>query len=284
MIKRKSLFLSTVFATGFLMAAFVTTALAAQITEENAKSIALENAGIKAEDVTFIHSEQEHDDGKTVFDVGFITNTNEEYDYEILAETGEILGIDYKKKSLPASKGSSAKNTPLTQAEEIVLKHVGKPSDQVTFIKKDTDLDDGRIIYEIEFYTDNYQKYEYKVDVESAEIIAWDFDSNSAYARQYDALPDKHNSQSAANKQSKSARQSTADNASAISLDDAKAIALKKAGLKENQVTWGRVYKEQDDGRLIFNGEFFYDTMEYEFEIDAATGTILDWDIESIFD
>ena len=159
MVRRKTLISLTALAAGLFMTAFATTVLAAQIPEEKAKSIALENAGVKTEDVAFIRSEPDLEDGKAVFDVEFITNTNEEYDYEILAENGEILGIDYKKTSLPSSEGSG-KNISLAQAEEIALTHAGKTADSVTFIKKDADLDDGRLIYEFEFYTANYQKYE----------------------------------------------------------------------------------------------------------------------------
>ena len=39
-----------------------------------------------------------------------------------------------------------------------------------------------------------------------------------------------------------------------------------------------------EDGRTVYEGKFFYNEMEYEFEIDAQTGTILEWDAESIYD
>lgn len=283
MVRQKTLISLTALAAGLFMTAFATTVLAAQIPEEKAKSIALENAGVKTEDVAFIRSEPDLEDGKAVFDVEFITNTNEEYDYEILAENGEILGIDYKKTSLPSSEGSG-KNISLAQAEEIALTHAGKTADSVTFIKKDADLDDGRLIYEFEFYTANYQKYEYEVDAKSGEILAWDYDSDSPYAHQHAGFHQKNPVQASTNKSGAPNRQAAKENPDQISLNDAKAAALKKAGLKDNQVTWGRVYKEYDDGRLIYNGEFFYNLLEYEFEIDAVSGTILDWDVESIFD
>lgn len=283
MVKQKTKVLSATIAAGLLTVALATTVFAAQITEEKAKSIALENAGVKTEDVAFIRSELDLEDGKTIFNVEFITNDNEEYDYEILAENGEILGTDYKKAALPAA-GDSGKNISLAQAEEIALKHAGKASDAVTFLKKDTDLDDGRLIYEFEFYTGSYQKYEYEVDAKSGEIIAWDYDSDSNYAHQHAEFHHKGSSQASASKSGSQNRQASEENPAKISLNDAKTAALKKADLKEDQVTWGRIYKEYDDGRLIYNGEFFYNMLEYEFEIDAVSGTILDWDVESIYD
>lgn len=38
------------------------------------------------------------------------------------------------------------------------------------------------------------------------------------------------------------------------------------------------------DGYVLYEGKFFYNELEYEFEIDAQTGRILEWDVESIYD
>ena len=37
---------------------------------------------------------------------------------------------------------------------------------------------------------------------------------------------------------------------------------------------------DYDDGRAVYEGELRSGRMEYEFEIDAVTGTILDWDAD----
>ena len=41
---------------------------------------------------------------------------------------------------------------------------------------------------------------------------------------------------------------------------------------------------DHDDGRMEYEGKILYDGMEYEFEIDAYSGAIQEWDAESIFD
>ena len=46
---------------------------------------------------------------------------------------------------------------------------------------------------------------------------------------------------------------------------------------KENIVEFKKDY---DDGYLQYEGSLFYDGLEYEFEIDAETGNILDWEID----
>ncbi len=68
-----------------------------------------------------------------------------------------------------------------------------------------------------------------------------------------------------------------------ISEDAAKKIALARVP----GATSNNIYKfklDFDDGRWEYEGEIRYGTMEYEFTIDAATGTIVEWDSDSIYD
>ena len=50
--------------------------------------------------------------------------------------------------------------------------------------------------------------------------------------------------------------------------------------MKESQVHGLRIEKERDDGRWEYQIEFRVGNTEYEYEIDATTGKILDYDIE----
>lgn len=69
----------------------------AQLTAEAAESIALEHAGLTADQVTRLTSKYEIDDGIPEYDVEFYVGTTE-YDYEIHAETGDILSWDKDTK------------------------------------------------------------------------------------------------------------------------------------------------------------------------------------------
>ena len=60
-----------------------------------------------------------------------------------------------------------------------------------------------------------------------------------------------------------------------IGLEEAKAIALKHAGLKESEVTRLKAEKDRDDGRIKYDVEFQKGRMEYDYEIDAETGKVL---------
>ena len=64
-----------------------------------------------------------------------------------------------------------------------------------------------------------------------------------------------------------------------ISEDEAINIVLGKVpgASRSDIVSFGREY---DDGRWIYEGELRYNGLEYEFEIDAQTGNILEWEID----
>ena len=56
-------------------------------------------------------------------------------------------------------------------------------------------------------------------------------------------------------------------------------IALARVpGATEQDVS---IELERDDGWLIYEGDILYNRMEYEFEIDAETGTVLKWEEEA---
>lgn len=63
------------------------------ISQEEAQRIALEHAGLKADQVTGLRVEYDVDDGVPEYDVEFHQG-HWEYEYEIHAETGEIRSYD----------------------------------------------------------------------------------------------------------------------------------------------------------------------------------------------
>ncbi len=63
------------------------------IGEEAAKAIALENAGLSADDVKFMFCNLEFDDGIWKYEIEFRQGKTE-YDAEIKADDGYIIGFD----------------------------------------------------------------------------------------------------------------------------------------------------------------------------------------------
>ena len=79
------------------------------ITPDKATEIALSHAGIKKEDAKALKAEKDRDDGKKVYDIEFYSEDGTEYDYEIDADTGEIISYD---TDVPRNAPSSDKSQP----------------------------------------------------------------------------------------------------------------------------------------------------------------------------
>ncbi len=64
-----------------------------EISAAEAQAIALQHAGLAEEDVSFLRTELDRDDGILRYEVDFRRDKTE-YDYEINAETGEVLSFE----------------------------------------------------------------------------------------------------------------------------------------------------------------------------------------------
>lgn len=62
----------------------------------------------------------------------------------------------------------------------------------------------------------------------------------------------------------------------------AKMIALKHAGASGDKVQHFEIKQDFDDGRQVYEVEFYFDGFEYDYEIDAKTSEILQYDKEPI--
>lgn len=62
---------------------------------------------------------------------------------------------------------------------------------------------------------------------------------------------------------------------------EAKAIALREADVTETQVTQLKVRQDRDQGVDVYDVEFNYDGQEYDYEINAETGAILEQTVEA---
>ena len=145
------------------------------------------------------------------------------------------------------------------KAKEIALDHAGKTASQVTFVKAEKELDDGRWQYEIEFISvvDKVcTEYDYEIDAATGKILSVDYDAESY-------VPDT--------------------SSGTVSEADAKRTALARVpGATESNIV--EFKKDFDDGRWEYEGKIVYKAMEYEFTINASTGKIVEWEAESIYD
>ena len=62
--------------------------------------------------------------------------------------------------------------------------------------------------------------------------------------------------------------------------EEARQIALDYAGLKADRVTFTKCRQDWDDGRMVYELEFFADGVSYEMDVDVYSGRISDVDTE----
>ncbi len=225
-----------------------TVASAQGISREKARSIALSDAGLTAADVTFTKTKLDREDGALVYEIEFVT-ASAEYEYEIDAATGAIRERSLETRA--TSQPSTSSYIGVDQAKRIALKHAGLTAAEVSFTKAKLEKDDGLRKYEIEFIKGNTE-YEYEIDAATGAILEYKTEHEEPAA-----TPDPAQSK-------------------AISLDQAKSAALKHAGLSASNVTFTKA--KLDDGK--YEIEFVSGNTEYEYEIDPATGSILEYDVD----
>ncbi|MCD8362043.1 MAG: PepSY domain-containing protein [Lachnospiraceae bacterium] len=286
--------------------ALASAAEVSEITLEEAKEIALTDAGLAASEVTFTKADLDHDDGQSVYDIEFYAE-NVEYEYEIKVSGGAIYSKSKETHTVqaaeeePAAEKSVTEDTSAVKTEAAVVETVettpvtstidttsgessqatvssqidletaknkalsdaGVSASDVTFKKAREDMDDGVVVYDIEFYSSTTE-YEYEIRVSDGAIV-----DKSVEALETAPSASAGNGSSAG-----------ADSSSYISVDEAKAIALNRAGLSASDVVFEKAKLDKDDGVMEYEIEFYQGNMEYECTINAVTGAIIEYDAD----
>ena len=174
--------------------------------------------------------------------------------YLLLSSLGQLLGAEVSwdnDSQTVIIHDDDADYIGEAKAKELALKHAGLSSKEVSFLQLKLDWDDGRAVYEVEFYSGN-REYDYEIDAATGAVV--DFDSD---IEDY-TIP--------------------SDSTDLIGKDRAKELALKHAGLSIKEVSFVRVELDRDDGRAVYEVEFYSGSREYDYEINAVTGAVADFD------
>ena len=148
--------------------------------------------------------------------------------------------------------GGTTTNLTAAQAEAKALAHAGLTSGQVTFLRTKTDRENGRLVYEVEFYTTGAE-YDYEIDASTGSVVSFGHEVRGWKAQN--------------------------TSGGLIGLEKAKAIALAKVpGAGAAHIR--KAFQDYDDGRMEYEVKLVYNNMEYDFEIDGYSGEILSWDGE----
>ncbi|MFV0363809.1 MAG: PepSY domain-containing protein [Suipraeoptans sp.] len=69
-----------------------------------------------------------------------------------------------------------------------------------------------------------------------------------------------------------------------ITIEEAEAIAYAKANVAKESVSYSKTELDYDDGISIYQVEFVVGELEYDVEVNAITGAIVEYEVESIYD
>lgn len=182
-------------------------------------------------------------------------------------------------------------------AEEFAILDAGAEPDDITEIYSKLEYKNGQYKYDIKFCM-NDNEYVYGIRAKDGAVISKEIENtglNSAIdtAGSTDQIdqqavadteaptetPDQPAAQEADSPKSVNAPEQAQPN-NHISLDQAKKTALDHAGLAENEVKFSSAKLENDDGNYKYDIEFYKDNVEYEYEINAVTGGIIDSEID----
>ena len=152
-------------------------------------------------------------------------------------------------------------------ALEAALNDAGVSEADTTRLKVSEDMDDGIKVYEIGFDVAE-KEYDYEIQASDGAILSSDVETNEGYTAAQNSTQSQQNADNAG----------TGTSDAAVSLEEATRIALDKVpGATEQDI---RINLDYDDGRQKYEGDIIYEQMEYDFEIDANTGEVIEWSEE----
>ena len=238
------------------------------IPMEEAQEAALKAADIVAADADISATTLSEVAGVACYKVEF-TSGEYAYAYTINAETGAVMEMSSQEQNAQASGTQTETTDPAAPApaqnatgtgtvdeaaaQKIALEHAGVKAADATITKSKLDYEDGRQVYDIEWYAGG-AKYDYEIATDTGEIIS------SAYEEKTMGADSRNVT---------------------VSEADAKKTALDRvSGATDKDLyEWKLDY---DDGRPEYEGKIIYGGTEYEFTIDAATGSVMEWDAEKV--
>ena len=264
------------------------TGITAAITQKNARKIALEDAGLTEAEVTISAEKLDTENGVAVYEVDFVKG-NVKYEYDINATTGAVYSKNSEStavssteaaaqpseaQTVAASEAPKAENRSnnnyigLERAKAIALGDAGLSAVSVTFTEAKPDFDDGVPNYDLDFYTATHE-YDYEINALTGAIMDKSVEVNEHAVRE--------------TKPAATAAPTVAATEAArsfIGVDRAKSIALGHAGVSGSSVSFSKAKLDDDDGRGVYEIEFYVGNTEYDYKIDAYSGGIIVYDID----
>nr|WP_300818544.1 PepSY domain-containing protein [uncultured Acetatifactor sp.] len=211
---------------------------------------ALSDAGLALADVTLTRQEMQRDGGRNCYEIEFVSETHV-YEYEIDAATGEVRDVSIhalgtEGAAASASQGQTGMGQPDAENGQ------PEPSGQQPGTAEGQSQAEGG-----------------QPEASGQQPGTAEGQSQAEGGRQPEASGQQPPTAGQTNPQSRPA-------GAVETIDAAKAAALADAGLAESDVTFTKEKLDWDDGIAVYDIEFLTADTEYDYEIDAATGAVLD--------
>lgn len=228
--------------------------------------------------------------------------------FTALAICGALIITALGVSLIQSQASSGAKGINAEKAAAIALENAGVTQEDVVKLSSKYDQEEGKNVFEVGFYAKDFE-YDYIVAASDGVILEakremMDSDDykdagledpnaktetkkESSSSTKTDSTSSQQSSQSQQTTQSSQSSQSSQQSTSSssyIGTDKAKSIALKKAGLSSKDVNFTKAKLDKDDGVYVYEIEFVSSSYEYEFEINAKSGKIIDYDVDDIDD
>ena len=211
-----------------------------------------------------------------------ITENNAAHTFEELAglsvnELNLIGESGTKSIANVTSAGTASERAYIGEAEakRIALAHAGVNEGDIYGYEFEMDYEHGAMIYELEFDCAG-SEYEYDINAKTGEIIKFEADRRGSVSPSPapTAAPDAATAPASTPKPTANAESGY------IGESKAKQIALAHAGVSEGSIREFECELDREDGIMVYEIDFECGNYEYEYEINAATGEIVKYDIE----
>lgn len=141
------------------------------LSAEEAQAIALEHAGFTADQVTLLNTQYQVENNIPEYEVEF-QQANQEYEYTIHADSGEILEIG-KDGNSPTGATEYQPKLQEETARDIAIKHAGVDGNDVQDLKIEFEMDDGVPEYSVEFRVGAWE-LDYEIHADTGDILNYE--------------------------------------------------------------------------------------------------------------
>ena len=180
----------------------------------------------------------------------------------------ENATVNQAQASAPTVKRSNLASVSPDDAIDIVLNHAGVSRENaVMFGAPSLDEENGKAHYDIEFGYNGFE-YDYEVAVADGSVLKAEKEPEKVKASEKESIPAKPEPVSREN------------NNGYISVEAAKQKALDDAGVKAEDAVFLKAYYDSDDIISHYDVKFEANGYEYEYEVKASDGTVLEKDVD----